>query len=168
MQDKNNNMIHGAFLAGLIIKGLNATAEILGGLVLFLLNNDLLLRLATALTHNELSEDPSDQLSQFLIQTVTHLSVGSRIYGAIYLLSHGLIKIGLVWALLKKKLFAYPLAISILSIFIIYQLYRFSYSHSPWMIVLTILDIIVIILTWLEYKRIKSLPPLSLPSSEKP
>ncbi|MFH0950895.1 MAG: DUF2127 domain-containing protein [bacterium] len=160
MQPNKNigyNWVHYTFLIGLIGKGLNAAMEIVGGLGLYFLNSDKILKIVARLTQEELIEDPRDKIASFLMQTAEQLSFDSRIFGSIYLLSHGLIKAALIWALLKKKLFAYPLAIVFFGLFILYQLYRFTYTHSPLLILLSILDIIIIIVTWLEYKRIKSL-----------
>lgn len=157
MAEKANRIswIHDAFLIGVLGKGVNAVSEIIGGLILFFLNNDKLLKLVITLTQGELSEDPHDKIAQFLLQTGQHLSVGGRIFGAIYLFSHGVIKLYLVWALLKRKLYIYPVAIVVFGLFIIYQLYRYSFNHSPWLIGLSIIDAIVIVLTWLEYRRIR-------------
>lgn len=73
-----------------------------------------------------------------------------------YLLSHGAVKVVLVIALLMNKLWAYPLMITVLAIFIVYQVYRFSYSHSVSMILLTVFDLVVISLTWIEYQQQRS------------
>ena len=73
-----------------------------------------------------------------------------------YLLSHGAVKVVLVIALLMNKLWAYPLMITVLAIFIVYQVYRFSHSHSVSMILLTVFDVVVISLTWIEYQQQRS------------
>jgi len=36
------------------------------------------------------------------------------------------------------------------------QLYRYSYTHSIWLLLVTVLDLIVIGLTWHEYKYLKA------------
>ena len=38
-----------------------------------------------------------------------------------------------------------------MSLFVLYQLYRFSYTHGFGLIVLTVFDVIVMILIWHEY-----------------
>ena len=43
-----------------------------------------------------------------------------------------------------------------LSAFVFYQGYRFVLTHSLFMIFLTLFDIIVIVLTWIEYDKQKS------------
>jgi uncharacterized membrane protein len=78
--------------------------------------------------------------------------IGTQVFVALYLLSHGSIKLWLIIALLREKLWYYPTAIVIFGLFIVYQLYRFSFTHSVWLLLVTAVDIIVIALTWHEYK----------------
>ena len=153
-QDKK--WMHYFFEFGIISKGLNAILEIIAGTLLLFLSNEKIVQIVVALTSEELSQDPRDYLARFFIKTAQNLSVDSRLFGSMYLLSHGIIKIGLVLALYKRKIWAYPLAITVFGLFIIYQIYKFTYSHSLWLIIFSILDIIVIIATWFEYKRIKN------------
>ena len=40
-------------------------------------------------------------------------------------------------------------------LFIAYQLYRYTYTHSIWLLLFSVLDLGVIALTWHEYRYIK-------------
>ncbi|HEO8208653.1 TPA: DUF2127 domain-containing protein, partial [Streptococcus agalactiae] len=51
--------------------------------------------------------------------------------------------------------FAYPLSILVFVGFIIFQLREYFSSHSILMIFLCVFDVIMIILTWLEYQKMK-------------
>jgi uncharacterized membrane protein len=57
--------------------------------------------------------------------------------------------------LLRNKLWAYPASLVILSLFIAYQVYRFSYTHSVGLVVLTAFDLIVMVLIWHEYRLVQ-------------
>jgi uncharacterized membrane protein len=46
-------------------------------------------------------------------------------------------------------------------LFIAYQLYRYALEPSSSMIGLSVLDVVVIALTWLEYRRLKRVPSLA-------
>jgi uncharacterized membrane protein len=46
-------------------------------------------------------------------------------------------------------------AIVVFVLFIAYQLYRYALESSTTMIVLSVFDVIVIALTWLEYRRLQ-------------
>lgn len=69
------------------------------------------------------------------------------LYGAVYLLAHGIIKVALVMALLLNKLWAYPWMI-VLAVFIAYQAYRIVLSPSVGLLALTVFDLVIIALTW--------------------
>ena len=56
------------------------------------------------------------------------------LFGAVYLLLHGAVKVVLVIALLLNKLWAYPCMIVVLLIFIGYQLYRIALNPSAGLI----------------------------------
>ncbi|HUN96063.1 MAG TPA: DUF2127 domain-containing protein, partial [Bradyrhizobium sp.] len=82
-----------------------------------------------------------------------HLADGGGHFASWYLLSHGGVKLCLVLALLWNKLWAYPLMIVMLAAFIGYQMYRYTLTHSLVMIGLTVFDLIVIVLTVIEYRQ---------------
>ena len=65
-----------------------------------------------------------------------------------------MIKVLLVYALLRRKLWAYPVAIGVFAGFSVYQMYRYVIQPSGWLIALTVLDVIVILLTWAEWHRL--------------
>ena len=150
------SLIHRIFKAGIYLKGLNGLLEVIGGTLLFFVHPDMLNNFVRIITQDELSEDAKDFIANYLVQSAHNLSLSSELFGGIFLLSHGLIKIGLIIALLKQKKWAYPLAIGVFGAFILYQMYRFSLSHSIWMIFLSVLDLFVIVLTYLEYRRLKA------------
>ncbi len=141
------------FIISLILKGLNSLLEIGGG-ILFLFTSSLTV-IVSFLIRGELIEDPTDFVSNQIQSILPYLSSHTQLFGALYLLSHGIIKIFLVVNLLRGKLWAYPATIISLFIFIAYQLYRLSHSFSIALVLLTLFDIFIIILTWHEYKIVK-------------
>jgi len=106
------------------------------------------------ITLHELSEDPKDLVANYLLNSTRHLSSGTKTFAAIYLLWHGAVKVGLVAALLSRKRWAYPAAMAAFFLFLVYQIYRYSHTAAPALLVLSIIDILIIILTWLEYQRL--------------
>ena len=59
-----------AFRITLYLKGLNGLLEILGGIILLLVNPDQVNRWATRLTQGELSQDPHDFFANQNIETL--------------------------------------------------------------------------------------------------
>jgi uncharacterized membrane protein len=147
--------LHVAFEIGVILKGLNGLLELIGGTLLLVFPPSSLQHFVVRLTQNELSRDPNDFIATHLRSAAEHLSVGQQTFAAIYLLSHGVIKAVLVYALIKDKLWAFPWAIAIFAAFGVYQTYRYFVQPSGWLIALTVLDVIVILLTWAEWQRVK-------------
>src|SRR5260370_6901643 len=101
----------------------------------------------------EVSEDRQDFVATQLIRASQYFAGSGKYFASLYRLSHGAVKLVLVVALLRNKLWAYPLMIVTLAAFVCYQIYRFALSHSVAMILLTLFDVVVILLTWLEYGK---------------
>jgi uncharacterized membrane protein len=139
-----------------ILKGLHALVECAGGLLLGFVSSATIAQWVTLLTQVELREDPRDLIATCLRDAAQHLTVGTQEFYAIYLLSHGLIKIALVAGLLKERLLAYPLSLIVLGLFIAYQLYRYSYTHSAGLLILTAFDLVVIVLVWHEWRVLRA------------
>ena len=146
------------FVIGIIGKGLNGLAELVGGLLLLFVTPDSIHHVVAVLTRGELSEDPNDLVARYLLHTADGLTGSAVIPGAVYLLVHGAVKIVLVIALLLNKLWAYPCMIIVLLIFIGYQMYRIALQPNVGLIALTLFDAVIVTLTWLEYRRQRRIP----------
>ena len=148
--------VHAAFQISLVLKGVFALAEIGAAIVAYFATTLFLRNFVNSITHAELMEDPRDLVANFLGHAAQGLSVSSQHFAAAYLLSHGAIKLWLIAGLWRKKLNYYPIAIGVFGLFILYQIYRYSLSHSASLLVLTALDVAVIGLTWSEYKHLRA------------
>ena len=141
------------FKIGLVLKGLDGVLEIAGGMLLLFLSPHAIEHLIRALTAHELSEDPHDFIATHLLHSAGHLTASATLFGAIYLLSHGVAKVVLVALVLRDKLWAYPWLIGLLLAFIVYQLYRITVVHfSAGLAALTVFDVFLVWLTWREYR----------------
>jgi uncharacterized membrane protein len=145
------------FEIGIIAKGLNGLAELVGGLLLLFVSPARIQHLAGTLTQGELSEDPHDVIATQLLHTTNGLTGNAVLFGAIYLLTHGAVKVVLVVALLFNKLWAYPWMIGVLLLFIAYQVYRIALQPTAGLIALTVFDIAIVALTVREYARQRQL-----------
>lgn len=150
---RQGDLLDRAFLVGITLKGLDGLLEVLGGLLLLLVSPATINELARALTQHELSEDPHDFLATHLLHATGTLTGSALAFGAVYLLSHGVVKIVLVAALLRNQLWAYPGLIAFLIAFILYQLYRLTFAPSLGLVALTVFDAIIAGLTVREYQR---------------
>ena len=137
--------IRHVFVFGVLIKAFDGAVELLLGIAL--LFAPWLTHLIDAIIRGELAEDPADLLAHFAQQYLPTIA-GQGAFLAIYVGAHGLVKLFLAAALLRNKLWAYPVAMVVFGSFAAYQLMHPSF----YMYVLTALDIIVIALTWHEWR----------------
>ncbi|WP_158600511.1 DUF2127 domain-containing protein [Tessaracoccus antarcticus] len=140
------------FRISLLLKGLDGVLELMGGVLLLVVSPARLNSLTRFLTQHELSGDPNDLIANALRHYTSTMSVSSSLFGAVYLLLHGLVKIVLVWAVLKDKLWAYPWMIAFVLVFIAYQSYQLVMGFTTGMALLTAFDIFIVWLTLHEYR----------------
>jgi uncharacterized membrane protein len=152
-QREYSSALDRTFKISISLKGLDGLLEIIGGLVLLFVAPATLHSWARTLTAHELAQDPHDYVATHLLHSASQLSRSTTLFGAAYLLSHGIAKVVLVVALLRNQLWAYPWLIALLVVFIVYQLYRLSHRGSAGLLLLTLFDIFVLVLTVLEYNR---------------
>lgn len=143
------------FKIGIALKAIDGVLETIGGVLLTILGKSGLTETVSFLTRHELSEDPQDFFANYINNAIHNLSENTALFAAIYLILHGLIKIGLVAALWKNKLWAFPTAILFLFVFLSYQLYRLFISFSPTLLILSLIDTVIILLVWHEYNYVK-------------
>ncbi len=141
-----------AFDIGVVLKGIDGLLEIAGGLFLLVVPLSTIRHVLIWVTGKELSEDPKDFIATHLVHLASTLSVRGYELTIAYLLVHGFVKVFLVYMLLRKRLWAYPVAIAVFIVFGVYQVYQYTFSHSLLLALLTVLDVIVIILTMWEYR----------------
>jgi uncharacterized membrane protein len=156
----NERRVHQIFEVSVLLKGAHALIECIGGLTLAVVSTGAIAALVNTLTQEELIEDPNDFVAMHLLVLAQNFSVSSQHFYAFYLLSHGVVKIFLVIGLLKNKLWSYPASLAVMSLFIAYQLYRFFYTRSLGLIVLTVFDLIVMVLIWHEYRLLRRHSPV--------
>jgi uncharacterized membrane protein len=152
MQEKS---IHRIFVVSVLFKGAHALIEIIGGLALYLISTETIVRTINRWSYDELIEDHDDWVANHLLDFSRHFSVAEHHFYAFYLLSHGLIKSILVLGLLRERLWAYPASFIVFGLFIAYQLYRYSFTHDFGLILLSIFDLFVIYLAVHEYRLLR-------------
>lgn len=145
-------LLHWLFEAGTLTKGINALMELVSGISIAFIGPGHLAAWMTALTQHELVEDPQDIVANALLHLAQGLSVSTQMFYAWYLASHGVVKLVLVIGLWRKKPWAYPASIAALAAFIVYQLYRYSFTQSPFLLALTVFDVLFMALVFNEYR----------------
>jgi uncharacterized membrane protein len=154
------------FKISLALKGLDGVLELVGGILLLLVSPAQMVSVVHFLTQHELSEDPNDLVATTLVHWAGAMTVSATLFGAVYLLLHGLVKVVLVWAVLRDKLWAYPWMIAFLLVFIAYQGYQLLVAFTWGMVLLTAFDIFIVWLTWHEYRAHRARTAADQPSPQ--
>lgn len=143
------------FRASVWLKGLDGLLEIVGGVAAWFVSPGFVVRAVGFLTQDEIREDPHDLIANSLRHAASRFTLGSEHFLAIYLLGHGVVKLFVVVALLRNKVWGYPLALVVFGGFVVYQVYRYTLTGGIGLIALTVVDLIVMWLIWLEYRAVK-------------
>jgi uncharacterized membrane protein len=147
--------VHRLFEIALLLKAVHSLLEIISGALLIAMSTDTVLKIAKFVTQDELLKDPSDRIANYLLRVAQDLSVSSKAAAAFFLLSHGSVKLALVLAVMRGWPWAYPAFIGALGLLIGYQSYQLWHVFSLGLAALTIFDVLVLVLTWHEYRLVR-------------
>lgn len=147
------SLLDDAYEIGITLKAVGGAIETIVGISLLFISPLEVQHFVAYITRAELLEDSNDLIARHLSDWSMHLGHNATLFGAIYLITHGVIKIGIVAALLLKKNWAYPAAIVVFTGFAVYQLYATFEKASVGYALLTVYDAAIIYLIWLEYKK---------------
>ena len=143
------------FKISVTLKGIASILEIMAGIaVLFVPWSDVSHWLIV-IAQGHLVNDPDDFIFLHIVTLAQQMSVARSTFFALYLLSRGVVKFGLVIALLKRYLWAYPLSIAIIGAAMLYQIWLVITAHSVVQGILTVLDIVVVWFVWKEWLLLK-------------
>lgn len=146
---------HIAFEISLALKGVFAGVEVIASLFTYFVAKQFVLNLVETIMRTELTEEPFDFVANYLLHTIQNLSVSSQHFVAFYLFSHGVIKLWFIIGLWREKRAYYPAAVAVFGLFIAYQVYRYNFTHSLLLLLITLLDVVVVWLTWREYRQLR-------------
>ena len=146
---------HRLFELAIFVKGADGALETIGGLLILFVPLRSLDTVVRWLVAHELSES-HDWLADAAEHLLESLSLDTKLFASIYLVGHGLVKIFLVYALWREKLWAFPAALWFIALFVVYQLYRYTHTHSAALLIFALVDVFVGWFIWREYLARKS------------
>lgn len=148
--------IYQFFLGSVLLKGAISLAEIVAGILFFFVTPqeviDFILSISILILPATLQG-----VTQSILNAVGHelMIVSATIIG-LYLLTRGLIKFLLIWAMLKNILWAYPWSLAVLGLFVLSQLYQIAMTQSLLIIGVTLFDLVVMYFIWREYRIVSA------------
>jgi uncharacterized membrane protein len=143
------------FEGSLLFKGLLALGEFLSGLLLLVVSPSSIHRFLTFITQQKLSEDPHDKFAHFVLHSADSLNVSNKGFVVFYLWVLAAVKLIAVIGILRGILWVYPFALVTLTVLLAIQVYSITLRTSVGLIVLSVFDMFVIGMIWLEYKKAK-------------
>lgn len=151
---RTEHTVYELFKWSLLLKGTISVGEVFVGTVLLLIPSAYIISLVQGFG-TWLSGHADSALSLKLVTELSAFGAASALFVAFYLLSRGLIKCGLIWALLKNILWAYPASLVVLGLFLFYQAYEIFVRGSVFVIAISTFDIVVMYLIWREWNIVK-------------
>lgn len=156
MADASARRTERLFKAALLVKGLDGAAELAAAVALLLVPAATVQRLVAEVVSRDLLGPPDGFLTRHLVAGTAEFASGDRTFVLVYLGLHGVVKLALVWALLRKWRRAYPVAAAVLAVFVGYELLRALHTGSVVLPFLAALDIVIIVLILREYRLLSS------------
>lgn len=151
------SILERTFHAGITLKGIGGLLETIGGILLLFIPPASMSETVKFLFLQELAHNPDSIFSTHVLKLSSRLASADPTFASLYLLSHGIVKVALVICLWMNKLWAYPLTIFVFAAFCVYQIHRYTHTHSVTLILLTLFDLALIYLTWREYLEQKQI-----------
>ena len=149
-RERFERLAHETFEGAILLKGAFAVLEALAGLLLWFIGPTPILHLIARIN----AVRPGDWLLTTLLHAAQGFSLHAEQFFAIYLIAHGVVKLALVLGLFLQKRWAYPASIAVMSLFVVYQMWRFSMTYGLGLLALSIFDTILIALIWREWRRL--------------
>ena len=149
------SLLDQSFHAGIAIKGFDGLVECIGGVLIWFIKPSAMNEFFRFVVLHDLPGKYDEKIIEHLFHWTQSLANGGRVFASVYLITHGLSKALLVAGLWMNKLWAYPLTMIVFGLFCVYQIHRYMHTHSIFLVLLTIFDLILIYLTWREYLQKK-------------
>lgn len=104
--------------------------------------------------NHELIEDPNDVLINAIGLLLNKSTANVSYFIAIYLIFWGFVDSFLSINLLRLRLWSYPVSLALIGLFILYGMYRLTYTHSIVLLIVIIIDLLILWLIIQEYRRL--------------
>ena len=146
---------HALFRIGILVKAADGLIEAAAGILFYFIGYSRINAVLFSVFHEEIVESPRDTFWQFMINQWHAISLSSSSFWGLLFVIHGATKLLLSVALLKNKLWAYPTAAVVFTLFVGFEIYSLINRPSLFLWLITIFDAIVVGLILHEYRLIK-------------
>lgn len=144
------------FKLGMVWRITYGVLRILFGLVLLRFIGVTFADLLFDLFKHEVSRDPRSGIFHFLHTILQTHSFTVTYFIASYMFFWGAVDIILSLSLLYRKMWAFPVSMILIILFIVYAIFRFTQTHSLVLLSVIIFDFIILALIYREYEVAKA------------
>lgn len=156
MDDQEKTYVaHALFKYGMYWRIFYGFLRVVIGTALLQVVNVPLIDLVYRFMNHEIAEDVSDTVFVTLQAYLQSHPLTITYFFAFYLLFWGTLDVVLSVFLLKHKLWAFPVTLNLIIVFVVYEFFRFMHTHSLMLLTVIIIDIGVYFLIKYEYKKAK-------------
>lgn len=150
----SKSWFHRAYLAVIAIKGFDGAVETLAGLTVLIVGKTQLYNLALAFTAPEIDGQPISHTGHMIRHGAEGLMQASATFLIVYLLAHGIIKLGIAVALIRERsTWIFPVAVVVLAGFVAFMGYKLALHWSLWLLGFAIFDAVTIALVLNEWRN---------------
>lgn len=151
--------LHQAYLATLAVKGFDGAVEILAGLVILMTGPQRIYRWVVRITAPELYDGSHVAAVHAIRRGAEHLATTGAHFVEFYLVVHGLLKLALVFVLLRGGgRWIFPVGALILISFIAYMGWRLQEQWSDWLLGFALFDVLTLALVLNEWAKTPKQP----------
>jgi uncharacterized membrane protein len=144
--------MHLAYLVAISIKGLDGLIETVAGLIVAFLNSREVYHFAVWATAPELAKHPGSHAVHAIRHGAYNFAYSSHKFAIIYLLAHGLLKVGLVVNLFIEHMWIFPVSAVVLLGFIGFMGLKLTMHWSPWLFAFAVFDTVTLALVLNEWR----------------
>jgi uncharacterized membrane protein len=154
---KDTSFVHRAFWLSLFLKGLDGALQLLGGVAVLVAEPGTLGKAYRWLSRFLIGNRVHNPEADFIKVTAESFHMNVEMLVAIYLLVNGVIKVLLVYGLLKEKLWVFPAACVGFGLMFSLEVYRLSIHFFWGIFILMCISVFVITMVILEWRKVKAL-----------
>jgi len=149
---KTISTIDRLYFINLLIKAFYGISEIILSIIVLIFDSSSITGSIKYIYNSELIEDPHDPVANYLLSLSKSLTGTIRIYVFIFFILHAAANLFVVWALVKKRIWAYYSAMCVLGGTITYQIFLLFGSQSILIIIAIVVDVLVFFLSLIEFR----------------
>lgn len=154
---RNSSLMHVAFLSAIAIKGIDGFIEFVAGIVIAILGSQQVYNFAIWATAPEMARHPESHAAHAIRHGAYGLAHTSQRFVIVYLIAHGVLKLGLAINLFIEHMWIFPASIALLLGFIAFMSAKLNAHWSPWLFAFAVFDAATLALVLNEWRvRLKT------------